>query len=249
MKYISIFVFVAVILGGGLFFYNNNYKKSAPAPITTANQNTVVQASSTPEIIEQSASTSTSVQPVTQESNTTNTQPVAKVVTTAPVKADPARASAVAKLQTFLNDWKSKYKTDCTGKETTDECTIWRASIEKLETTCFQSKLTGSEIDNCGKNILDTAFQSAFWSKASEAMNPTTKSTVDSHGTDLALLPEGQTVKVFKSGPTEESPFWNETTVTYLRTGDTIKISSVNVYDDKNGSNGRTSFSQTVSLK
>ncbi len=246
MKYISIFVFVAVILGGGLFFYNNNYKKSAPAPITTANQNTVAQASSTPETIEQPASTSTSVQPVIQESNTTNTQPVAKVVTTAPIKADSARASAVTKLQAFLADWKSKYKTDCTGKEMTNECTIWRAGIQKLETTCFQSNLTGAEVTKCGEDILDTAFQSAFWSKASEATTPTTKSTVDSHGTDLAQLPEGQTVKVFKNGPTEEVSYGNETTVTYVRTGDTVKVTEVIVYD---GNRGRSSYSQTVSLK
>lgn len=248
MKYTSIFVFVAAVLvGGGLFFYNNNYKKSAPATITTVNQNTVAQASSTVETIEQPASTPTSTQPVTQENNMKNTQPVAKVVATAPVKVDLARASAVIKLQSFLTDWKSKYKTDCTGKETTNECIIWKAGIKDLETTCFQSKLTGAEVTKCGENILRVSIRDAFLSMVAEQMmSSTTKSTIDGHGIDLALLPEGQTVKVFKTGPTEESPYVNEATVTYIRTGDMVKITEIIVNSREKG---YLSYSRTVSLK
>lgn len=248
MKYISIFVLVTAILGGGLFFYTNKYKKSTPAPIATANQNTVAQASNTLEtIIEQSTSTPTSTQSVTKENNTTNTQSVAKVVAKTPIKVDPRRASAVIELQDFLTDWKGKYKTECTGKEMTNECTIWRAGIQKLETTCFQNELTGAEVTKCGESVLKTAFQSAFWSKAAEQMmSTTTKSTIDGHGVDLARLSEGQTVKVFKTGPTEETPYVNEATVTYIRTGDIVKITEVIVNSrDK----GYLSYSRTVSLK
>lgn len=235
MKYISIFVFVVIVLGGGLFFYNNNYKKSVPAPVATTNQNTTAQASSTVETIEQLSSTST------------NAQPVDKVVVTTPVKVDPARASAVTKVQAQITEWKNTYKSDCVGIETADsECFILKKGIEKMEITCLQSNLTGAEVTKCGEDILDTAFQSAFWSKASEATTPTTKSTIDSHGTDLAQLPEGQTVKFFKNGPTEEVSYGNETTVTYVRTGDTVKVSEVIVYD---GNRGRSSYSRTVSLK
>jgi hypothetical protein len=70
--------------------------------------------------------------------------------------------------------------------------------------------------------------------------------TIDSYGIDLAKLPEGQTVKVFENGPTEEVSYGNKTTVTYVRTEDNIAITSVIVYD---GDRGSTKYIQTVSLK
>jgi hypothetical protein len=159
---------------------------------------------------------------------------------------DPARVAAIEKLQTFLVDWQNKYKTACVGKETNDECVVWIKGIEKLKSDCFQNNLSGAEVTKCGEDILDKAFQSALWSKATEAAIPTTKSTIDSHGIDLAKLPEGQTVKVFKNGPTEEVSYGNETTVTYVRTGDSVTVTEVIVFD---GNLGHTQYTQTVSLK
>lgn len=235
MKYIFMFVATVTVLGGGIFFYNNNYKKTIPVPVTKINMSDTVQASSTAGTNEQPASTST------------NVQSAAKVDMTTSVSADPARANAVIKVQAQIVEWKNTYKNDCVNKETVNnECPLLKKGIEKMEALCLQGNLTGSEVIKCGENILGEVLQSALLLKSSGVSTPATKSNVDSHGTDLALLPEGQTVKIFKNGPTDEVSYGNETTVTYTRTGDTVKISEVIVYE---GGNGRSSFSRTVSLK
>lgn len=236
MKYIVSLVFVATIIGGGLFFYTNNYKKSTPS------EKALPQTTNTAGTTEKPVEAATGTAPTTQEAVTANTKPVATV----PATTDTSRVTAVTELQTFLTDWKNSYKTDCAGKEATTECTLWKAGIEKIEATCFQNKLTGAEVTKCGKDVFGATFQAALQAKGSGTTTSTTKSTVDSHGIDLATLPEGQTVKVFKNGPTEEVSYGNEITVTYVRTGDTVKITETIVYD---GNNGRSQYTRTVSLK
>lgn len=165
------------------------------------------------------------------------------------VKGTLIRSDAVKKLQSFLIDWKGKYKTDCTGKEMTNECTIWRAGIAKLENTCFESSLTGDGVAKCGENILDTTFQSALWSKVADSeavLASSTKSALDKYEEELAKLPEGKTVKVTNEKSSAEYPHATQTTTTYIRTGKSVEVTRVITVE---GQFGQSEYKNTVLLK
>lgn len=158
---------------------------------------------------------------------------------------DSARAVAISKIQLFLTDWENKYKTDCKGKETTSECIAWKSAILKMKNTCFQSNLKEEEVNKCGNDIVTEAFLSGVSLKGGGSTSDPLKSNIDSHGTDLSKLPDGKTVKVFKSGPIAEVSYRTVTTVTYVRTGDSISITENIVADDGSGS---VQYKSTVTL-
>jgi peptidoglycan hydrolase-like protein with peptidoglycan-binding domain len=165
------------------------------------------------------------------------------------VKNVVTRPDTIKKLQSFLLDWKGKYETDCTGKEMTNECTIWRASIAKLENTCFESNLTGDGVTKCGENILNTAFQSALWSKVADSeavLASSTKTALDKYNEELAKLPEGKTVKVTSEKATAEYPHATQTTTTYMRTDKSVEVTRVITVE---GQSGHLEYKNTVLLK
>jgi len=249
--------FFTVIIIGGTFFFKDEIREKL-----TGTDNQVIMGkgvdavpvSKTPQV---EVSTNQNPQPSETEKNSEDTAATVSdirkpsnslSVPAITIKGETVqeRQNAISSSQAFLVDWKNKYNAECTGNEMTSECIIWKNAISKIETTCFLASLSGEEVNKCAKDVIDTAVQGALWSEVEESLSTTTRTTVDQHGIDLAKLPEGKTVKVFKSGPTEEVSWGNETTVTYTRSGKTITIAEVIVYE---GNRGISKYTRTVSLE
>ena len=222
-----------VVIGGGVFLFQNFIQDN--------NSDTEMLSTETDTYNDLEETTTNT----TETSKTTKIQPVP----TAAVENDDvqARQVAVSDLQTLLSDWESTYLAECNGKEETNECVIWKSGIEEIEATCFLDRLPAAEVTRCGKNVLDSSFRTAFWSKAAEEyLATTTKTTIDQYGIDLVKLPEGKTVKVFENRPTEEVSYGNTTTVTYTREGNLVTIKTVIVYE---GERGTMDYTRTVPLE
>lgn len=159
-------------------------------------------------------------------------------------------AAQVKEFKLFLVDWENQYKTECADKETTQKCTLWKSGIEKMKNTCLQNKLSDAEIIKCGEDILKEALNSAFFLEV-QSLNDAMQNpgTIDQFGIDLDKLPQGKTIKVFQNELTGEVQYKkNETTVTYDRSGDSVTISQVTVYDGDRGS-GTVKYTNTILLK
>lgn len=141
------------------------------------------------------------------------------------------------KLLAIIKEMETHANTDCKNVSTKD-CTDNKIALEGLKTICAPLK-TNEDMGMC---MVAVVMDTAIKSQTSDASSP--KSSIDQHGTDLAKLNEGKTVKVFKNPATSEVPYGNETTVTYDRTGDVVNISTYILYD---GGRGHVEYKTTIS--